>query len=37
MISVIQTEIPGVVFIESKVFGDVKEYFMESWSKKNFD
>lgn len=37
MISVIQTEISGVVIIESKVFGDVRKYFMESWSQKNFD
>lgn len=28
---VIQTEIPGVVIIEPKVFGDARGWFMESW------
>ena len=37
MINVIQTEIPGVVIIEPKVFGDVRGYFFESWSQKDFD
>lgn len=37
MINVIQTEIPGVVIIEPKVFGDERGYFFESWSKKDFD
>ena len=32
MINVIQTEIPGVVIIEPKVFGDERGYFFESWS-----
>ena len=37
MINVIQTEIPGVVIIEPKVFGDERGYFFESWSQKDFD
>ena len=37
MINVIQTEIPGVVIIEPKVFGDARGYFFESWSQKDFD
>ena len=36
MINVIQTEIPGVVIIEPKVFGDARGYFFESWSQKDF-
>lgn len=32
-----QTEIPGVVIIEPKVFGDARGYFFESWSQKDFD
>ena len=37
MINVIQTEIPEVVIIEPKVFGDERGYFFESWSQKDFD
>lgn len=37
MIQVIITEIPGVVIIEPKVFGDERGYFMETWSQKDFD
>lgn len=37
MINVIKTEIPGVVIIEPKVFGDDRGYFFESWSQKDFD
>lgn len=37
MINVIQTEIPGVVIIEPKVFGDDRGYFFESWSQKDFN
>ena len=37
MINVMQTEIPGVVIIEPKVFGDARGYFFESWSQKDFD
>ena len=37
MINVIQTEIPGVVIIEPKLFGDERGYFMETWSQKDFN
>lgn len=37
MINVIQTEIPDVVIIEPKLYGDERGYFMESWSQKDFD
>lgn len=37
MINVIQTEIPGVVIIEPKVFGDARGYFFESYSQREFD
>lgn len=37
MINVIQTEIPGIVIIEPKIFGDSRGYFFESWSQKDFD
>lgn len=37
MINVIQTEIPGVVIIVPKLFGDERGYFMETWSQKDFD
>ncbi len=37
MINVIKTEIPEVVIIEPKVFGDDRGYFFESWSQKDFD
>ena len=35
--NVIQTEIPGVVIIEPRIFGDERGYFFESWSQKEFD
>lgn len=34
--NIIQTEIPGVVIIEPKVFGDSRGYFFESFSEKMF-
>lgn len=37
MINVIQTEIPEVVIIEPKLFGDERGYFTETWSQKDFD
>lgn len=37
MINVIQTEIPGVVIIEPRLYGDNRGYFMETWSQKDFD
>jgi dTDP-4-dehydrorhamnose 3,5-epimerase len=30
-VNVIETEIPGVLIIEPKVFGDARGWFMESW------
>lgn len=35
--NVIQTDIPGVVIIEPKIFGDERGYFFESWSQKEFN
>lgn len=35
--NVIQTEIPGVVIIEPRVFGDSRGYFFESFSQREFD
>lgn len=35
--NVIQTDIPGVVIIEPKIFVDERGYFFESWSQKEFD
>ena len=37
MIKVLPTEIPDVVLIEPKVFGDARGYFFESWSQRDFD
>ena len=36
MINVIQTDIPGAVIIEPRVFGDARGYFFESWSERDF-
>lgn len=33
----IQTEIPGVMILEPKVFGDSRGYFFESFSQREFD
>lgn len=35
--NVIKTEIPDVVIIEPKVFGDARGYFFESWNKRDFE
>ena len=35
--TVIKTEIPGLVIVEPRVFGDNRGYFFESFSKKEFD
>lgn len=35
--NVIQTEIPGVVIIEPRVFEDARGYFFESFSQRDFD
>ena len=37
MIEIKQTDIPGVLMIEPRVFGDERGYFMESWSQRDFD
>lgn len=34
---IIQTEIPGVVIIEPRVFNDARGYFFESFSQREFD
>ena len=36
MIEIIKTEIPGVLIIEPKVFGDARGYFLESFNAKEF-
>ena len=36
MIEVLKTEIPGVLIIEPKVFGDDRGYFMESFNAREF-
>ena len=33
----VETKIPGVIIIESQVFGDARGWFMESWSKAKFE
>jgi dTDP-4-dehydrorhamnose 3,5-epimerase len=33
----IQTELPGVVVFEPKVFGDARGFFLESWNARAFD
>ena len=35
--NVIQTDIPGVVIIEPRVFADARGYFFESFSQRDFD
>lgn len=37
MINIIETEIPGVVIIEPKIFGDSRGYFYESYSQRDFE
>ena len=34
---VIRTSIEGAVIIEPRIFGDVRGYFFESYSQKEFD
>lgn len=36
MISITETEIPGVLIIEPAVFGDARGYFLESWRESDF-
>ena len=37
MINVIETGIPDLYVIEPKAFGDPRGWFMESWSKRDFE
>jgi dTDP-4-dehydrorhamnose 3,5-epimerase len=34
--NIIQTDLPGVLLIEPKVFGDARGFFLESWNKQTF-
>jgi dTDP-4-dehydrorhamnose 3,5-epimerase len=34
--TLIETDLPGVVLIEPKVFGDARGFFMESWNRQAF-
>lgn len=35
--NIISTDIPDVLIIEPKVFGDARGYFLEAWSQRDFD
>jgi len=35
--NVIETDIPGVLILEPKVFNDTRGYFFESWNKRTFE
>ncbi len=35
--NVIETDLPGVVIIEPKVFGDERGFFMESWNRRRYE
>jgi dTDP-4-dehydrorhamnose 3,5-epimerase len=35
-VNVIETEIPGLLIIEPRVFGDERGFFMESWNQRTF-
>ncbi len=35
--NIIKTEIEGLVIVEPRVFGDHRGYFMESWSRRDFE
>lgn len=37
MINITKTEIPGVVILEPRIFGDSRGYFYESYSQRDFD
>ncbi len=37
MLEIIETNIPGVIIVEPKVFGDARGYFMETWRQEEFD
>ena len=34
---VIKTKLDGVIIVEPRVFGDHRGFFMESWSKREFE
>lgn len=36
-INVLHTNLPGVVVLEPRVFGDARGYFFESWSQRDFE
>ena len=35
--NIIETELPGVLIVEPKVFGDARGYFFESWNRAAFE
>ena len=35
--NIIKTELPGVLIVEPKVFGDARGYFFESWNQAAFE
>jgi dTDP-4-dehydrorhamnose 3,5-epimerase len=35
-VKVVETELPGVLIIEPKVFGDARGFFLESWNEQTF-
>ncbi len=35
--NVIETDLPGVLIIEPKVFGDERGYFMETWNERRYE
>jgi len=36
MVNFIETDFPGLVVVEPKVFGDERGFFMESYNEKDF-
>jgi dTDP-4-dehydrorhamnose 3,5-epimerase len=36
-VNVVETELPGVLIIEPKVFGDERGFFMESWNGRRYE
>jgi dTDP-4-dehydrorhamnose 3,5-epimerase len=36
-VNVIETELPGVLVVEPKVFGDERGFFMESWNRRRYE
>jgi dTDP-4-dehydrorhamnose 3,5-epimerase len=35
-VNVIETDLPGVLLLEPRVFGDARGFFLESWNRKTF-